>query len=449
MRKNFSVLTICTLFLVLILTGCNNSPLNPKEPVTLTMWHNYGGDMQTAMDILIDEFNSTVGREKGIVIDVTAISSSSELNKSLTIIANDDPGAPDMPDIFTGYPKIASSFYEKGMLCNLDNYFSDEELSLYVDEFVAEGRLDDGGLYVFPIAKSTEILYLNQTLFDEFSAETGANINKLSTFEGISELSSLYYSWTDSKTPDILNDGKQFFSSDSWFNLAEVGMEQLGTNIFNNELLYLNNDKYKHIFDTIYTPAVTGGIALYDGYTSDLSKTGDLVCSTGSSAGILFYGDDITLTDGTVVPVTYNILPYPVFENGTKTALQRGGGLIVAKNDEKKEFAASVFIKWLTSTEQNMEFIEQTGYLPVTKDAFENKLPAHLNNMENGPIKKMLTAVLSMYKTYNFFYAPNYSNFDEISSKYEKNFYNLLTNERNSYKSLGVYNQDIAFSKLK
>ena len=115
MRKNFSVLTICTLFLVLILTGCNNSPLNPKEPVTLTMWHNYGGDMQTAMDILIDEFNSTVGREKGIVIDVTAISSSSELNKSLTIIANDDPGAPDMPDIFTGYPKIASSFYEKGI----------------------------------------------------------------------------------------------------------------------------------------------------------------------------------------------------------------------------------------------------------------------------------------------------------------------------------------------
>ena len=97
------------LILVLILTlgafvGCDRSPLDPGDPVTLTMWHNYGGDMQTTMDLLIDQFNSTVGKEKGIVINVTAISSSSELNKSLTMIVNDDPGAPDIPDIFTGYP---------------------------------------------------------------------------------------------------------------------------------------------------------------------------------------------------------------------------------------------------------------------------------------------------------------------------------------------------------
>ena len=147
-----AVFAICLALLMLALTGCDSADkLSPRDPVTLSMWHNYGGDMQQAMDLLIDEFNSTVGKEQGIIINVTAISSSSELNESLSLIVNGDPGAPDMPDIFTGYPKVGVQFMEKGMLCNLDEYFSEEELDAYIDAFVEEGRLADGGLYVCPI----------------------------------------------------------------------------------------------------------------------------------------------------------------------------------------------------------------------------------------------------------------------------------------------------------
>lgn len=421
------------------LTGCaNTSKLDPKNPVTLTMWHNYGGDMQEAMDYLIDQFNATVGKEKGIVINVTAISSSEDLNKSLAMIVNGDPGAPDIPDIFTGYPKIAVQFEEKGMLVNFDDYFTADELSAYVGAFVEEGRLASGGLYVFPIAKSTEILYLNQTLFDRFAAETGASQDKLSTFEGIAELAAMYYKWTDDRTPDIPDDGKQFFASDAWFNIAEVGMAQLGSNIFDKEgRLSLSNDSYTHIFETLYAPAVEGGFAIYDGYSSDLSKTGDLVCSTGSSAGILFYGNTITYVDGTIEDVDYSILPYPVFENGQKTALQRGGGLMVAKSDEKKEYAAAEFIKWLTASNQNMRFISKTGYLPVTKHAFEQDMEAYLKTAEDARIAKMLTTVLSMYNEYTLFTAPNLSDFDAVSKDYEKRFKNLLTNQRKEYLSGG------------
>jgi len=388
------------------------------------MWHNYGGDMQQAMDYLIDQFNSTVGKEQGIVIDVTAISSSSELNKSLTMIVNGDPGAPEMPDIFTGYPKLAIQFWEKGLLADLDNYFTADELSAYVEAFVEEGRLSDGGLYVFPIAKSTEVLYVNQTLFDRFAAETGASVDMLSTFEGIAELSGMYYEWSG---------GKQFYAADSWFNFAEVGMAQLGDSIFEGEALSLDGDNFDHIFETVYTPAVEGGIAIYDGYSSDLSKTGDLVCSTGSSAGILFYGDTITYADGTVESVEYSILPYPVFENGTKAALQRGGGLMVAKSDEKKEYAASVFIKWLTASEQNMNFVANTGYLPVTKQAFEQNLSAHMDAVEDPRIKKMLTSVLAMYEDYTFFTAPTYASFDSDSDAFEERFKEVLTEHRGRY----------------
>ena len=424
MKKAISLL-LTYLLLLGCLSGCgNDTPLNAKEPVTLTMWHNYGGDMQQAMDYLIDQFNSTVGKEQGIVIDVTAISSSSELNKSLTMIVNGDPGAPDMPDIFTGYPKLAIQFWEKGLLTDLDNYFTEDELSAYVEAFVEEGRLSDGGLYVFPIAKSTEVLYVNQTLFDRFADATGASADMLSTFEGIAELSQMYYEWSG---------GKQFYAADSWFNFVEVGMAQLGGSIFEGEALSLDGDGFAHIFETVYAPAVEGGIAIYDGYSSDLSKTGDLVCSTGSSAGILFYGDTITYADGTVENVEYSILPYPVFENGTKTALQRGGGLMVAKSEEKKEYAAGVFIKWLTAPEQNMSFVANTGYLPVTRQAFENELSTHMDTVEDPRIRKMLTSVLAMYEDYSFFTAPTYANFDSDSDAFEESFKDLLVEHRDRY----------------
>lgn len=444
-KEKITMKKLFCLILVLIITlgtfaGCSDSPLDPKEPVTLTMWHNYGGDMQATMDLLIDQFNSTVGKEKGIVINVTAISSSSELNKSLTMIVNDDPGAPEIPDIFTGYPKIGIQFQEKGLLANLDTYFTEKELDAYIDAFVEEGRIGDGGLYVFPIAKSTEVLYVNQTLFDKFATETGASADKLSTFEGIAELSAMYYEWSG---------GKQFFGSDAWFNFAEVGMVQLGGSIFEGEALTLESDKFEHIFDTVYKPAVEGGIAVYDGYSSDLSKTGDLVCSTGSSAGILFYGDTITYADGTVENVEYSILPYPVFEGGTKTALQRGGGLMVAKSDEKKEYAAAEFIKWLTASEQNMKFVGETGYLPVTKKAFEKDMDSHLETLEDERIIKMLTSVLSMYDEYAFFSAPTYANLDADSSAFEEEFKKILNDDRAKYSSGETVSAEDALAQIR
>ncbi len=438
--KKFLACLLAVMIMCVCLAGCqNSSPLDPKNPVTLTMWHNYGGDMQQTMDFLIDEFNSTVGKEKGIVINVTAISSSSELNKSLDLIVNGDPGAPDMPDIFTGYPKVAIKFQEKNLLADLDTYFTEEELSEYIDEFVSEGRLSDGGLYVFPIAKSTEVLYVNKTLFDRFAAATGALEDDLATFEGIAKLSKMYYEWSG---------GKQFYGSDSWFNFAEVGMEQLGDSIIKDKKVTLSGDKYAHIFGTLYPPITEGGIAIYDGYSSDLSKTGDLVCSTGSSAGILFYGDTITYTNGTTEEVEYDILPYPVFENGAKTAIQRGGGLMVAKTDEKKEYAAAEFIKWLTASEQNMKFVGETGYLPVTKKAFEEDMESHLKTLEDERIIKMLTSVLSMYESYEFFSAPNYSSFDDDSASYEENFKKLMTDERAKHLSGEEISAENALSQL-
>lgn len=443
---------LCAVFaMTLTLVGCSDgekSPLNPKEPVTLTMWHNFGGSMQETMDELIDEFNSTVGREQGIIINVTAISSSAELQKSLAMIAAGDPGAPEMPHITTGYPKTAILFQQKGMLANLDEYFTQEELAGYIPSFVEEGRFEEG-LYVFPIAKSTEILYLNQTLFDQFSAATGVGMDSLATFEGLADAAQKYYDWTDEKTPDIPGDGKAFFAADSWLNLAQAGMAQQGSALFENEALNLENAAYTHIWDTVGPPLLTGAFANYNGYSSDLSKTGDLVCSTGSSAGILFYGDTITYKDGTVAHVEYSILPFPVFEGGEKLAIQRGNGMMVAKGDKTHEYAGSLFLRWFTAPEQNMRFIASTGYLPVTKDAFENRMGPEIELVEDYRIKKMLVAVTNMYENYDFFVAPTFEAFDSLGGAYEKDFKSFWAVQREQWLALESSPEEQSAAALK
>ena len=420
------------LLLFIIITGCgNNSLLNPDEPVIITLWHNYGGQMEASMNDLIDEFNGTVGKEQGIIINITSVSSSSALYDKIVASADGIPGSSELPNITTGYPKSALVLNKNEKLLDLKEYFSEEELDQYLPRFIEEGVISDK-LAVFPTAKSTEVLFLNKTLFDRFSDATGIEIETLATFEGISDAAIKYYEWTDSKTPDIPNDGKSFYTSDSWFNIAQIGMNQFGDNFIVNEAINYS-DNYKKIWSAYFEAAIKGGFAIYNGYSSDLAKTGEIVCSTGSTAGILFYGDTITYKDNTIENVEYEILPYPVFKGGNKIALQRGGGMIVTKSSKEKEYASVEFLKWFTAPEQNMKFISETGYLPVTKRAFETKIEENINRVENVNIKKLLKTAVTMYNEYDFYIPPVFEKFDSLEKTYSERIKQASLNARTDY----------------
>ncbi len=134
-------LGLAGLLLGSLLCSCISAPdeLTPANPVTVSMWHYYFGPMKDIADQLIAEFNITVGRERGIVVNVTAIMEPLKQEDVLIAIANDNPGMPELPDLTSAYPISALLLQQAGLLVPLDELLTSDELASYVPQFLDEG----------------------------------------------------------------------------------------------------------------------------------------------------------------------------------------------------------------------------------------------------------------------------------------------------------------------
>jgi len=409
--------------------------LDPQNPVTLTLWHPYSQQMEKCMDDLVKEFNDTVGSEKGIIIETTLTAEAAELNEKLMAAVNKEVIALDFPDLAVIYPRMGITLAENDLLVDYTTLFTDSELKQYVPEFIEEGRLGGDKLYVFPIAKSTEVLYVNKTIFDRFSKDTGVPISQLATMEGILNAADKYYDWISEKKPGIAKDAKAFFYPVDLMNTAMIGCRQLGEDFIKDRRLNITTPGFKRIWDAYYPPAVKGRVPIFDGIGNSLFATGEIVCAAGTTAGITFYPDSVTYADNTKEKAEYAILPYPVFKGGKKVAMQRGSGICLFKSDEKKEYAASVFIKWFTQPEQNLRFTINTGYIPVTEAAFGEPMEREIEKTENVNMKKIYETISKMQKEYSFYYPPVFDGFEDMQINYAKNIRNAAKNARMKYRS--------------
>ena len=368
------ILIILAVVPALGLAGCKSEvKLDPKNPVSLTVWHYYNGSQQAAFDALVEEFNDTVGREKGIYIQSYSQGSVSDLETAVRDAISGKVGADVMPDIFSSYADTAYEVEQAGALANLSDYLSQEELEQYVDSYIDEGCIaDDGTLRIFPTAKSTEVMMINQTDWDVFAAATGASLENLDTIEGVVDTAQTYYEWTDSLTPDVPGDGKAFYGRDAMANYFIIGMQQLGVEIFHVEngevTLNVPEEELFRLWENYYVPMVKGYFGAYGSFRSDDVKTGDVLAYTGSTSSAMYFPSQVEL-DSDSYAIDYIVKLPPIFQGGQNYAVQQGAGMVVSKSDKQHEYAAVEFLKWFTQTENNLRFGCVSGYLPVLKEA--------------------------------------------------------------------------------
>ncbi len=398
-----------------LMAGCGS--VSGDHTITLTIWHVYGEQAYSPLNDLIDEFNVTVGVQKGINVKATKVSDTNTLHEAVLESEAGGPGTEDLPDIFVAYPKTVLAMQDSEKLVDFNDYLTEEEKSSFIEDFISEGMIN-GRLTVLPVAKSTEVLFVNKTIFDRFSEESGITLDDLGTWEGLFQAAEKYHEMT----------GKPFLADDYLFNYFQLGLASRGGSLFSDNGIVMDSE-FEKIWNPLAGTAIDGGIWLGSGYASEALRTGDAVVSFASSAGVLYYSDTVTYEDNTTEDLDLISLPCPVYEGGEKLAMNRGAGLCLLKTNTEREEAAMTFLRWLLEPDRNVQFVTKAGYMPVTQEGFSDYLPDAVSTLESPRYKSLYKTFMDMQKEYRFYTPPQVNYYLDKETLFEKNIRQILAEE--------------------
>ncbi|MEG2221142.1 MAG: extracellular solute-binding protein [Oscillospiraceae bacterium] len=430
MKKKAFLLPLL-LAVALLLTACGE--VVPKTPKTITLWHYYNADIKSRFDDLVQTFNETVGAKNGILVDAYSLGDVNELADAVYAAANHDVGAQELPDIFSAYSDSALRVDQLGAVATLDDYFTADELALYRPEFIEDGRFTaDGSLKIMPVAKSTELSFVNLTAYEKFAAATGASSDALSTWEGIVETAKAYYDWSG---------GKAFFGMDSMANYMILGAKQLGEDIFTTGAdgrtsLSLSPKTARKLWDHFYVPYVSGYFTAVGRFRSDDMKSGNIIMFVGSNSSASFFPKTIETGKDSSYETEAMVRPYPHFRGRDLYCVQQGAGMVVAKSDPETEKACVLFLKWLTAPEQNAPFAAATSYLPVQNAALSHEKTMEILNLtdETDILFQTSRAVYEMADGYALYASKPFAKSFDARRVLEKS---MLTRAQDARAALG------------
>ena len=366
---------LCAAALALGCAGCGGSagPEVPAKVTDITVWTYYNGDQLESFNSLVNQFNETVGAQKGIKVSTESQGSVNDLETSVMDSAEGKVGAAAMPNIFSAYADTAYALDRMGMVVDLAPYLTEEEKAQFVEGYLSEGGFgEDDSIKIFPVAKATELLFLNDTDWQAFADATDVRYEDLATMEGLTAAAEKYYNWTDAQTA-VPDDGKALFGRDSMANYMLVGAQQLGDTIFavkdGRMTVNFERDVARRLWDNYYVPFVKGWFAATGRFRSDDIKTGNVLAYVGSSSSATFFPTRVTNDANQSHEISLKTLPAPQFEGGEAVAVQQGAGMVVTAAKEEEVKASVEFLKWFVRAENNIAFSVGSGYLPVTRKA--------------------------------------------------------------------------------
>lgn len=404
MRKVMVSIVLCAMTLMGIV-GCSRESdaekmgLDKENPTVISIWHYYNGAQQKAFEKLVNQYNDAEGNDMGIRVETFAQGTVYELEKVVMDSVQKKAGASELPNIFSAYADTAYEVDQYGMAADLNHYLTKDEKEEYIESYMKEGALTkEGEVKIFPIAKATEVLTLNETDWKKFADATGAQKADFNTMEGLIKTAQQYYEWTDKQTAEE-GDGKAFYGRDAMANYFFIGAKQLGMDILEAHKdgveIHFDKEIIRKLWDAYYVPYIKGYFSAEGRFRSDDMKMGNVVAYTGSSSGGVFCPDRVIVNDRESYPIEVGVYQTPKFEDGGDYAVQQGAGMVVTKSSKKEIFASVQFLKWFTQQERNIEFASLSSYLPVKKKGNQLKvLKKAVGNLENQGIKDTLTAAV-------------------------------------------------------
>ena len=350
--KKFASLALSAVLVTGLMTGCGSSKdasseeivTEIKEPVEITFWHAMNGDLEKTLQKLTDKF---MEENENIKVTLQNQSSYPELQQKITATtASPD----DLPTLTQAYPHWMINAVQDGLLVDLKPYIENETIGdkNYTD--ILEGFRTaseiDGKIYGMPFNKSTEVIWYNKTLFDELGLEVPT------TFEEFAEVAK-----TITEKKGIVGAG-----FDSLNNFYTTYLKNKGID-FNKDTDVTGKESVEAA--NYYLDGIKEGyfrIAGTDMYLSGPFANETLGMYVGSNAGESF------VKQGVGDKFEVGVAAYPA-----ETAMQQGTDLYVFNNaSAEQKTAAFEYLKFLSSTENQITWGIETGYIPATKSAIES-----------------------------------------------------------------------------
>ena len=366
----------------------------------VTFWHAMGQSNQVVIDKIIKVFNEVYPN-----IKVTHSSQGGYTDLRDKIAKGIRIG--NKPTIAQVYPDHVSLYLEANQngkyegVRELDSYvshktygLSDAQINDYVQSYFAEGKIYDnkGTLYSLPFNKSTEVLFINATWFEEkgllekynlgtiqhsddssvFVANEGAHLS----WEDIEEIGQFFVTQPEYTSLSAAEKVENYaFSYDSEGNMfitltqqwggeyTKLTGENEGAFVFDNAQSKAMVQWYQNAFKAGYfvTASAWGDP---DAYTSDRFVNGQVKMVIGSSAGASYNnpGDKFVL----------GVLPYPQREASDKEYVIQQGTNVALFNcaTAEEELAGWLFIKFLTTWTEGLDVEKQPTYIWCTETGY-------------------------------------------------------------------------------
>lgn len=316
-----------------------------KEPVKITFWHAMNGDLEKSLTSLTEKF---MAENPNIKVTLQNQSSYKDLQQKITATV---ASPKDLPTMTQAYPDWMFNPIKDNLVTDLTPYIENETLKFdnYEDILPSfrEAAKIDGKIYGMPFNKSTEVLWYNKTLLDELGLKAPTTYDELvQVAKTIKEKKGIAGAGFDSLntyyTTFLKTEGKTF---DSSFDVtSEASAKALN--------YYLEGVKEGYF-----------RIAGTDNYLSGPFGNGTVAMYVGSNAGENF------VKQGVGDKFEVAAAPYP-----TSASLQQGTDLYVFSSaTAEQKTAAYMFLKFLTTKENQITWASETGYMPVRQSAIDSE----------------------------------------------------------------------------
>ncbi|NHN56855.1 extracellular solute-binding protein [Calidifontibacter sp. DB0510] len=378
------VLLTGALALVLTLTACGAGPADETgddgaelvtevtEETTVTMWHTLTGHHQEALEAQIAQFNA---EHENMRIEAQAQPLTDFDSKVQQAVRNGTG-----PNMISGYPNIASSYIDDGFLVDFTPYVEDEEIGIpdFEDKIMpgvyAEASQWDDRLYLFPQARTGEVLFYNKTMYDQLGLDVPQ------TWTELAENSRAITEET----------GKPAFGFDSVVDGVLLQVMQRGGSLVDPESMTstINSDTTTAVFEDLQSLYEDGVYRLVgeDQYFSNPFGAEAVYSYIGSSAGFEFVADAV----GDKFEV--GVAPVPQ-EGGTPYVNSWGGFGMVFDTTPEENLVAYTYYKWLTMTpEVAAQSSIDYGSVPASLEA--QQTPEFVQFMEENPVMGALAESL-------------------------------------------------------